>query len=81
MSFRSEIPSDTTWSPDGSILAVSLQRQIALYDPQSSRVIDFLTTSEIRTTESVKFLGRSGRYLLVHGRNHAVLWDLITRSG
>ncbi|KAI5124094.1 hypothetical protein M0805_000908 [Coniferiporia weirii] len=79
-SFRSELPTDAQWSPDGSLLAVCFAHQIALYDPYSNALLDSLITSEIRKPESIRFVGRSGRYLLASGRNHAVLWDLVTRT-
>ncbi|THH10974.1 hypothetical protein EW145_g971 [Phellinidium pouzarii] len=78
--FRSELPSDARWAPDGSLLAVCFPHQTALYDPHSNLLLDCLLTSEIRKPESIRFVGRSGRYLLTSGRNHVVLWDLVTRT-
>ena len=81
MGFRSEIPLGAKWSPDGSVFAVCTQRQVALYGTSSSVLMGCFTTSEVRKAESLNFLGSSGRFLLVHGKNHAFLWDLINRSG
>lgn len=81
MSFRSEIPAGARWSPDGSIFAVCTQRQVALYGTSSGVLMGCLATSEIRRAESLSFLGSSGQFLLVHGKNHAVLWDLISHKG
>ncbi|OCB85603.1 hypothetical protein A7U60_g7252 [Sanghuangporus baumii] len=80
ISSRSEIPSDACWSPDGSILAVSFGRQIALYDSHSNFPLSHLAAMDIRTIESIRFVGRRGRYLFATGRNNAVLWDLVTRT-
>ena len=81
-SFRSETPSDASWSPDGSLLAVSFgRRTVALYDPYFSVLLDCLVTTDIQKIDSVNFVGRSGRYLLTSGKRYATLWDLVTHTG
>ncbi|EJD03775.1 uncharacterized protein FOMMEDRAFT_167102 [Fomitiporia mediterranea MF3/22] len=78
--FRNEVPSDACWSPDGSALAVCFGRQIALYDPYTSHLLDCLTTMDVRNIWQIRFVGKSGRYVLASGRNNIVLWDLVTRA-
>ncbi|KAL5495084.1 NAN1_2 [Sanghuangporus weigelae] len=80
ISSRSEIPTDACWSPDGSVLAASFGRQIALYDSYSNLPLSHLAAMDIRTIKSIRFVGRRGRYLIATGRNNAVLWDLVTRT-
>ncbi|KAL5519149.1 NAN1_1 [Sanghuangporus vaninii] len=80
LSSRSETPTDACWSPDGSVLAASFGRQIALYDSYSNLPLGHLAAMDIRTIESIRFVGRRGRYLIATGRNNAVLWDLVTRT-
>ena len=79
--FRSEIPTDAHWSPDGSLIAVCFGRQIALYDPYSSSILDRFTVLNVHNISTIRFVGRSGRYVLVSGRHDAVLWDLVKRRG
>ena len=80
-SFRSEIPSDTCWSPDASLLAISYGPYVCLIDPESNLLLDCLSTTEIKEPYSVMFLGRSGRFLLSAGKKDIIIWDLVTRSG
>lgn len=80
-SFHSEIPTDACWSPDGSLLALSLNRQIALYDPTSNRQIESLAIPEIRKIHGVSFVGSTGRYLAIRARRVVVIWDLVSQQG
>lgn len=81
ISARSETPSDACWSPDGSILAASSGRQIALYDPYSNLSINHLAAMDVRAIEFIRFVGKKGRYMIATGRNNAVLWDLVKCTG
>nr|BCB28856.1 WD40 repeat-like protein [Mycoleptodonoides aitchisonii] len=78
--FRTELPSDVSWSPDGSLLAVSLGPHVALYDPLTNVLCQTLTCSDCSNTRSVQFIGLSGRYLAVAGHRDVLLWDLVTQS-
>lgn len=80
-SFQETIPVDARWSPDGSLLAVCFDRQVALYDPHTNSLLDCLVTPDAKHTSFINFIGRSGRHLLVSGRNNAALWDLVSRTG
>ncbi|KZV74810.1 WD40 repeat-like protein [Peniophora sp. CONT] len=78
--FREETPSHAAWSPDGSLLAVSLGPYIAIYDAASSMLIQALTASEsCSSVVSAYFLGASGRYVAAVGPRDVLLWDLISQ--
>jgi NET1-associated nuclear protein 1 (U3 small nucleolar RNA-associated protein 17) len=78
--FRLKTPVDASWSCDGSILAVTLETYVVLYDPESTAVLQVLTATECPNPRRAHFLGQTGRYLLVSGQQNAVLWDLIDQS-
>ncbi len=79
--FRSEKPLDASWSPDGSLLAVCFNPHVALIDPLSNLVLDTLDAAEVKKPNRVRFVGSSGRYLMVLNNREVVMWDLISRSG
>lgn len=70
-----------SWSPDGSLLAISLGPYVALYDPITTALRQALTSPECQVATSAHFVGRRGRYLAVVGGSELVLWDLVTQSG
>ena len=74
-------PVDACWLPDGSLLAVCFEQQVVLYDPLTNLPLDCLVTPDARHVSSLSFVGSSGRYLFVAGKNNAVLWDLVGRMG
>ncbi|TDL28123.1 WD40 repeat-like protein [Rickenella mellea] len=80
LSFRGQLPSDLSWSPDASLLVVTFERHITIHDPVTNALLDSLTSSEIRAPHSNCFVGRSGRYLATHNERELILWDLVTRS-
>lgn len=80
ITFRSEIPSNTSWSSDGSLFAVAFGPYIVLYDPSSNSQLDVLTSSEVRVTQSLHFVGQSSRYLFVSSKSDAIMWDMVSRS-
>ncbi|CDO72978.1 hypothetical protein BN946_scf185007.g32 [Trametes cinnabarina] len=63
--FRDEIPSDLSWSPDGSLLAVSVGSHVAIYDPETNALFQVLTAPECPTVSSAQFVGSAGRYIVV----------------
>ena len=78
--FRAEIPTDVSWSPDGSLLAICVGSHVAIYEPETNALCQVLTCPDAATVTSVQFLGTSGRYLLVHGTRDIFLWDLVFQS-
>ncbi|RPD82358.1 WD40 repeat-like protein [Lentinus tigrinus ALCF2SS1-7] len=78
--FRTEIPTDVSWSPDGSLLAVSVGSHIAIYEPDTNALCQVLTCPDSATVSSVHFVGSSGRYLAVSGARDVFLWDLVFQS-
>lgn len=70
------------WSPDASLLCVAFGPYVVIYQSSSNKLIDTLICTEISGDDSLslRFVGASGRHLLVAGRNNAVLWDLTRRS-
>ena len=77
LSFSSGAVKDLSWSPDGTLFAVTLADRVMLYDT-SFTPIDTLSTFEHRSNISAHFVGN--RYLVVVGERSLTPWDLITRS-
>ncbi|OJT02754.1 WD repeat-containing protein 75 [Trametes pubescens] len=78
--FRDEIPSDVSWSPDGSLLAVSVGSHVAVYDPDTNALCQVVTCPECTTVSSARFVGSSGRYMVISGPRDVLLWDLVSQS-
>ncbi|KAI0719988.1 WD40 repeat-like protein [Cerioporus squamosus] len=78
--FRTEIPTDVSWSPDGSLLAVSVGSHVAIYEPDTNALCQVLTCPDAVTVSGVHFVGSSGRYLAVSGARNVFLWDLVFQS-
>ena len=78
---RTDIPTHATWSSDGSILAVALGPNVALYDPHTTALIQTLASPECIKVTSTAFIGRGSRYLAVSGHRDVILWDLVSQSG
>ncbi|KAJ7161422.1 WD40 repeat-like protein [Mycena crocata] len=75
--FPNEAPSHISWSPDASLLAVTLPHRIALFSPSTNFLRQTLTTPECGAANAAHFIGKSGRYLAVVGGVDLVLWDLV----
>ncbi|KAI0068107.1 WD40 repeat-like protein [Artomyces pyxidatus] len=79
--FRQETPRHVSWSPDGSIFAVSFGPYVSLYDPFTNALIQALTAPQsCDKVLSSHFVGHGGRYLAAVGSTDIVLWDLVTQS-
>ncbi|KAF8899035.1 WD40 repeat-like protein [Infundibulicybe gibba] len=78
--FRSELPTVATWSPDGSLLAVSIGPYITLYETASDSLLQTLTHPGCKNSTSLHFVGAGGRYLTATGKSTLFLWDLISQS-
>ncbi|KAG1864735.1 WD40-repeat-containing domain protein [Suillus subalutaceus] len=63
--FRLEMPRDSAWSPDGSLLAVAL---------------DAFLCSECPKISSIHFIGHHGQYIAVLGGPNLAVCDIINRS-
>ncbi|KAH7916435.1 hypothetical protein BJ138DRAFT_1139745 [Hygrophoropsis aurantiaca] len=78
--FRRETPKHTSWSPDGSLLAVSYSASVAMYDPTTNVLQHNFCCSEVPEVSSAHFVGPSGRNLVVMGKVSLVVWDIVTQS-
>ncbi|KAF8641248.1 hypothetical protein AX17_000882 [Amanita inopinata Kibby_2008] len=78
--FRSEVPNSVSWSPDASLLAISLGPHVAIYDPSFNVIRQTISLPESQATTTVRFIGKTGRYLVVASKRDLVLWDLVTQS-
>ncbi|KAH7927287.1 WD40 repeat-like protein [Leucogyrophana mollusca] len=78
--FRQERPKHGTWSPDGSLLAVSFDSSVAMYDPFTNILQHSFCCSEVPVVSSSHFIGPSGHYLAVIGGPNIALWDVVTQS-
>ncbi|TRM66075.1 quinon protein alcohol dehydrogenase-like superfamily [Schizophyllum amplum] len=78
--FRTEKPSKSSWSPDGSLLAIATSSSVAIYDPTTTQLRQTLTAPECKSPTDACFLGTAGRYLAVAGGKDVVLWDLLFQT-
>ncbi|KAJ3775149.1 WD40 repeat-like protein [Lentinula raphanica] len=79
ISFPNEIPTHVSWSPDGSLLAVSLGAYVMLYDALTNVHRTTFTSPECLHACTTYFVGQ-GRYLAVQGKREVLLWDLVSQS-
>jgi NET1-associated nuclear protein 1 (U3 small nucleolar RNA-associated protein 17) len=81
LTYRADIPKHATWSPDGSLLAVSFGPHAVLYEPTTNVVLQTLTSVHSEDTLSAHFVGPSGRYIAVVSAHNVLLWDLLDHAG
>ncbi|KAF9074836.1 quinon protein alcohol dehydrogenase-like superfamily [Rhodocollybia butyracea] len=79
LSFSNEIPSHVSWSPDGSLLAVSLGGYVSLYDALTNIHRTTFTSSKGSVAKASYFVGR-GRFLVIQGIQDFAVWDIVTHS-
>ncbi|KAF8560049.1 WD40 repeat-like protein [Imleria badia] len=79
-SLRSDIPRHTSWSHDGSLLAIPIGGSVVIYDPNTNAVQQSFVLQECRQPSQAHFIGRSGRYLAVMGGVDLVVWDVLSQS-
>src|ERR1700722_3727873 len=79
--FRTETPSHCSWSPDDSIIAVSLGPYVALFDPLTTSLLHLFMSRKNSHVVSARFVGQQGRYVVVVGITSIVLWDLVNGIG
>ncbi|KAJ4485810.1 WD40 repeat-like protein [Lentinula aciculospora] len=77
--FPSEIPSHVSWSPDGSLLAVTSGAYVSLYDALTNIHRTTFTSPECSHACTAQFIGR-GRFLAIQGKQELVVWDIVSRS-
>ena len=77
---KSDIPRHTSWSHDGSLLAVAIGSSVVLYDPDTNAIQQSFLTQECRQPSEAHFIGRS-RYMAVMGGVDLVVWDIVSQSG
>ncbi|KAJ6575276.1 WD40 repeat-like protein [Mycena capillaripes] len=76
-SLQNETPSHVSWSPDASLLAITLPNRVALYNPSTNLLLHSLVSPECGVGNAAHFIGKAGRYLAVVGTVDLVLWDLV----
>ncbi|KAG2076892.1 WD40 repeat-like protein [Suillus decipiens] len=77
---RLEMPRDSAWSPDGSLLAVAFDGSVALYDSRSNALHLTIVCPECPKISSIHFIGHHGQYIAVLGGPNLVVCDIINRS-
>ncbi|KAF9469861.1 WD40-repeat-containing domain protein [Collybia nuda] len=78
--FRAQIPRSVSWSPDASLLAISLGDYVSVYDSATFILRQASSFPGCKQASSVHFVGKGGRYLAVIGNNDLILWDLVVQS-
>ncbi|KAJ7235856.1 hypothetical protein B0H12DRAFT_132191 [Mycena haematopus] len=77
LSLQHEAPSQASWSPDASLLAITLPTRVALFDPSNNLLRHSVAFPELGPLNGAYFIGKAGRYLAVVGAVDLVLWDLV----
>ncbi|KAJ7446497.1 WD40 repeat-like protein [Mycena galericulata] len=75
--FQNQLPSHVSWSPDGSLLAITLPHRTVLFDSSTNLLRHTLSSPECGEVKASHFIGKAGRYLAVVGAANLVLWDLV----
>ncbi|KXN88800.1 WD repeat-containing protein 75 [Leucoagaricus sp. SymC.cos] len=78
LKYHAEKPRSVSWSQDASLLAVSYESCVVMYETTVYAVLQTLASSECMAPRSVEFIG--GRNLLVVGKTRLVLWDILTHT-
>lgn len=68
-----------SWSSDGTLVSVTLDSRVVLYDSSSVTALNTISCSAIGDSVSSHFIGN--RYLLIVSKQKLLLWDLILQSG
>ncbi|KAF7339337.1 WD40 repeat-like protein [Mycena sanguinolenta] len=77
LSLQNEAPSQVSWSPDASLMAVTMPKRVAIFDPSSNLLRHSVAFPELGSIAGAYFIGKAGRYLAVVGAVDLVLWDLV----
>ncbi|KAF8216066.1 WD40 repeat-like protein [Mycena galopus ATCC 62051] len=77
LSLQNESLSHISWSPDASLLAITLPTRVALLDPSTNHLRHSVSFPELGPINDACFIGKAGRYLAVVGAVDLVLWDLV----
>ncbi|KAF5352400.1 hypothetical protein D9756_005945 [Leucocoprinus leucothites] len=78
LKYHTEKPRSVSWSQDASLLAISFESCVVVYETLVYAVIQTLTSAECTNPQNAQFIG--GRSLLVTGRTQLVLWDILTHT-
>jgi NET1-associated nuclear protein 1 (U3 small nucleolar RNA-associated protein 17) len=81
LTLQNEPPFHVSWSPDASLLAVTLPNRVALLSPSTNLLRHSLASPECGTVNAAHFIGKAGRYLAVVGAVDLVFWDLVDQRG
>lgn len=77
-SHRNQRPAQATWSPDGSILAVSHGRLVTVWSVTTNALYGTFTSSDVPEFSRLVFVGKNGRFIGASGSKAFVLWDLVS---
>ncbi|KAF7347703.1 S-adenosyl-L-methionine-dependent methyltransferase [Mycena venus] len=77
LSLQNETPIYVSWSPDASLLAITLPNRVALFNPSTNLLRHSVALPEFGPLSAALFVGKAGRYLGVIGPTDFALWDLI----
>ncbi|KAI8912124.1 hypothetical protein DFJ77DRAFT_542314 [Powellomyces hirtus] len=74
-SYRNMIPQDTSFASDDSLVAVSYQQVVTLWDSAGSLLQSVMTAPSV--IRNVGFLGGSG-YIISYSEQHIHVWNLLS---
>ncbi|KAJ6519978.1 WD40 repeat-like protein [Mycena sanguinolenta] len=77
LSLQNDAPSQVSWSPDASLMAVTMPTRVAIFDPSSNLLRHSVAFPELGPIAGTYFIGKAGRYLAIVGAVDLVLWDLV----
>ncbi|KAN0060395.1 NET1-associated nuclear protein 1 [Thecaphora frezii] len=76
--YRDTVPMCSSFSPDGSLLAVGQGSFVTFWQPEANLLQMTLSCPELRhRIKQVKFVGANGRWVVVASTRTVVMWDLV----
>lgn len=79
--YRSRMPSNVVYSPDGSLIAVSYGLYAVIYDVASNGIRTTLTCPDLRDISHMCFIGETGQYFVITDNCMIYVWDLVALTG
>ncbi|SPO39963.1 related to NAN1 - U3 snoRNP protein [Pseudozyma flocculosa] len=76
--YREAMPLCSSFSPDGSLLAVGQGSYVTFWQPETNLLQMTLSCPELRhRIKQIKFVGPNGRWVVVASARSVVVWDLV----
>ncbi|CCA69810.1 hypothetical protein PIIN_03751 [Serendipita indica DSM 11827] len=75
--YRNQRPTQATWSPDATVLAVGFGQFVTLWTVKTNTLFKSFSSAELSTVSRLSFAGRDGRYLCVVSNKALAVFNLL----